>query len=959
MSTPGPIRLSPRRRNPLIATLAILVGLTVIAGIGSRIFTDKLWFDSVGFVEVFSTQLLGELALFGIGFALIGGLLAANMYIAYRLRPQARRRGASAILDRYRDLLEHNLLLVIAVPSVLIGGLAGLSASSQVLPVLAWLHRVPSGIKDSKFGLDTTFFMLEYPVWRLTASMVLSALVLALIAAVAVHFAVGNLASGRPRVRGAAPGPVARHLSVLAALVVAVYGIENLLDRYGLMVTPGVLFDGLKYTDDHARMTAKLVVAVIAFIVAALFLVNAFVNRVMVPIVGVVLMVASGLILSLIYPAIVQAFTVKPNEPDKEHDYIGKHVQATRQAFGIDNVSIEDYPAVVNVTPGQLKEDAATLPSIRLMDPGLVSATFEQLQQVRGYYSFPNTLAVDRYTIDGKPTDAVVAARELLQSGIPDKNWNNIHTVYTHGYGFVSAYGNRRQSNGEPVWITRDIPPVGDIKQTQSRIYFGEETTQFAIVGRLEGQAPLELDTPGGGTTGGESYNTYDGSGGVGIGTLPLRAMYALRFSDVNLLLSDRINAASKILYDRTPQQRVQLVAPWLTPDKTTYPAIVDGRLVWIVDCYTTSSSYPNAQSVSLAEATSDSQTRGSTTLDERVNYMRNAVKAVVDAYDGTVNMYAWDDTDPILKAYSGAFPDVVKPKSAVSPDLLAHLRYPSDLFKVQRQLLARYHMTDPGSWYQQSDLWEVPSDPTPGNSNAKEPAYYLTIRWPKESQAAFSLTGVFVPKGRQNLAAYLAVNADAASPDYGKLRVLRMSGSYQIDGPGQTFNQITTDPRVAQIMRNYTQGSSEGKYGNLLTLPVGGGLLYVQPIFAVRSGTTSSYPVLTYIAARFGQHVGIGTTLQEALDQVFAGDAGASTGELPAGTPTTPTGPTAPTTPTTPTTPTGQVDQAAANAALDAASEAMTAADAALKNGDLATYQAKVNEAKAQIAKALQAMGR
>jgi len=952
MSVPGPIHLPTiRRRSPLLITASILVLAGAAAAILSHLYTDKLWFDSVGYTGVFTTQLLTELALFALGFVVMGGAVALNIYLGYRLRPVARRRGASAILDRYRDLLESNLKLVVAVPAILIGGMAGLSSSVQVLPVLAWLHRVPSGIVDSKFGLDTTFFMLEYPVWRLVVSMVLSALVFGLIAAVAVHFAVGNLASGRPRVRSIGPAPVARHLSVLASLLMIVYGLENLLDRYGLMLNPGGVFDGLKYTDDHARMTAKLVVAVISFIVAALFFVNAFVNRVLIPVVGVVLMVVSGLILSLIYPAVVQAFTVKPNEPDKEKTYIAAQIAATRQAYGIDGVSIEDYPAVVNVTPGQLKEEAATLPSIRLMDPGLIASTFEQLQQVKGYYAFPETLAVDRYTIDGKATDAVVAARELLQSGIPDKNWNNLHTVYTHGYGFVSAYGNRRQNNGEPVWITKDIPPVGQIEQTQSRIYYGQQSTTFAIVGRTEGQTPIELDTPGGGSAGGESYNTYDGSGGVGIGNLFMRALYAIRFSDVNILLSDRVEATSKILYDRTPAERIELVAPWLTPDQNIYPSVVDGRLVWIVDCYTSSDSYPNSQLVSLADATTDSQTRNSAQSSAPVNYIRNSVKAVVDAYDGSVSLYGWDETDPLLRTYEAAFPNVIKSKSLMSKDLLAHVRYPEDLFKVQRLMLARYHMTDPGSWYQQSDLWEVPTDPT--NTGFKEPPYYLTIRWPKQTQASFSLTGVFVPKNRQNLAAYFAVNADASSPDYGKLRVLRMSGSYQIDGPGQTFNQITTDPRVAQIMRNYTQGSSEGKYGNLLTLPVGGGLLYVQPIFAVRANTTSSYPVLTYVAARFGQQVGIGTTLQEALDQVFGGDAGASTGELPAGT--TPTTPTTP----APTTPSGTVDQAAANAALDAASQAMAAADAALKNGDLATYQAKVNEAKAQIDKALQAMGR
>ena len=962
MTAPTAAARPRARRSPLLITLAILAVLTAVFAGFARFFTDKLWFDSIGYSQVFWTQLGAGAALFAIALVVVGGVVAANIWIAHRLRPAQRRRGASAILDRYRDALEANLALVIVLPAVLLGGMAGISASTQTLPVLAYLNRRPSGVIDPTFGLDASFFMVEYPVWRMASSLVLSALIFGLIAAVTVHFAVGNLATGRPRVTGRAPAPVARHLSLMAALCTAQYGVESLLERYGLVLNTDGLFDGLKYTDANARMNAKLVIAVIAFIVAIAFAVNAFVNRLIIPTAGVGLMVVSALILSLIYPAIIQAFTVKPNEPDREREYIRAHVAATRTAFGIDDVAIQEYSAVTNVASGQLKEDAATLPGIRLMDPAVIGTTFEQLQQVRGYYAFPDNLAVDRYTIDGKETDVVVAARELNLAGIPDpRNWNNVHTVYTHGYGFVSTYGNRRQANGEPVWITRDIPPVGQIKQSQSRIYYGEASTQFAIVGRTQGQTPIELDTPGGGTGGGESYNVYDGRGGVPIGNLGLRLLYATRFSDLNILLSDRVNAASKILYDRTPTERIRNVAPWLTTDEGIYPAVVDGRLVWIVDCYSTSGSFPNSQQVSLTDAISDSQTRTVGQLDANVNYLRNSVKAIVDAYDGSVNLYAWDQDDALLQAYRAAFPGVVQDKAAIGADLLAHLRYPTDLFKVQRSLLGRYHMTDPGAWYQQSDLWEVPPEPTQANATTKEPPYYLSIRWPDATQPVFSLTSVFVPKLRQNLSSYLAVDADAASPDYGKLRVLRMSDTHQIDGPGQSYNAIMNDAKVAQYLRNYTsQGSAEAKPGNLLTLPVGGGLLYVQPIFTQRTGNAGSYPVLTYVAVRFGQHVGIGTTLQEALDQVFAGDSGAETGETtPGGTPT-PGGTASPTPGSTASpTPSGQVDQAAATAALEAANQAMAAAEAALKGGDLATYQQQVNEARSQIAKALKAMGR
>lgn len=954
--------LSKPRRNPLTLTV---VGLT-IAGVliyfFAQFWTEKQWFDSVGFSNVFWTQLGTSIGLFVLGLVVMGGLLYANMRIAYRLRPQSRRRGASAVLDRYRDLLESNLALSLVTPSVVLGALTGLSASSQTLPVLAWINRVPSGHTDAKFGLDASFFMLQYPIWSLVLSTLFSALMFSLVAAAIVHFVVGNLLTGRQRVSAAPPAPVARHLSILAGLLLIVYGLQSLLERYGLMLTKGSLFHGLQYTDDQATMTAKLIVAVIAFLVAGLFFVNAFLNKLILPGVGVVLMLVSSLVLSMIYPAVVQMFEVRPNEPDKERPYVTNHIAATRVAYGVNDVEIEDYAAVTNVSRGQLRQDAEALPGIRLMDPALIGPTFEQLQQVRGYYSFSTSLDVDRYQIDGRETDAVVATRELKQEGIPDRSWNNIHTVYTHGHGFVSAYGNRRQVNGEPVWITRDIPPIGKIDEKESRVYFGEQSHAFAIVGRLEGQQPIELDTPGGGDGGGERYNTYDGAGGVPMGTFFGRVMFALRFGDINIVLSDRVNANSKILYDRTPAQRVKKVAPWLTLDREVYPAIVDGRLVWILDGYTTSSTFPNSQRTSLAGATSDTQTAvGGAQIDTEINYIRNSVKAVVDAYDGTVTLYQWDENDPIVRSYAAAFPGSLKAKSEISPDLLSHLRYPEDLFKVQRDILGRYHMTNPDAWYQQSDLWDVPVDPVKGDNKVKEPPYYLSIKWPGDDQPVFSQTTVYVPRGRQNLAAYMAVNADASKPNYGKLRILRMSGTHQIDGPGQTFNAITTDTRVAELLRNYTNmGAADVMYGNLLTLPVGGGLLYVEPIYTVRTGGAGSYPVLTYVGVRFGQTVGIGATLQEALDQVFQGDAGGDTGEQSTGQPpvTKPEDPGKKDDKSSTASP-SKVDHAAAAAALARAEAAFKAADEALKKGDLGTYQKKNREAAQAIQEAMRALGR
>ncbi len=962
------------RRGPLIPTI-VIVGVVVVAFlVFSELWTEKLWFDSVNYATVFNTELGTRVLLFVVFFLVMAGAVWLNMWLAFRMRPLARRTGASQVLDRYSDLLGSNLMLALLIPSAFFGIIGGMTAQAATLEVLAWVNRTPFGQTDPYFGLDLGFYVFELPVWRDLLGFLMSALFFGLIGAAAVHFTVGGLVLNRAAATSNRPSPARRHLSILAGLLLAVYGLQSLVDRYGFLIDPGNVFTGLHYTDDHARLGAKLVMAVIAFICAALFLLNAFVNRWVLPVTGLVLMLVSGLILQLLYPAVVQSFQVAPNEPDKEGPYMQKHIDATRQAFGINDVEIEGYEAVSEVRPGQLKEDAAALPGIRLMDPARVGTAFDQLQQVRGYYSFSPELDVDRYLLDGEERDVVVAAREMNLDGIPDKAWNNVHTVYTHGYGLVAAYGNRRQAAGEPEWIERDLPPRGDLGDYEGRIYFGERSDEFAIVGREPGQVPIELDTPGGGSGGGLQYNVYAGTGGVPIGNIFTRLLYAAHFMDVNFLLSDRINASSKLLYMRTPKERVQEVAPWLKLDTNIYPAVVDGRLVWIVDGYTTSRSYPNSNLIGLRGATADAQSRvNGVQVDQMVNYIRNSVKAVVDASNGTVALYAWDDADPILKTYEKAFPGTVKPKSDISPDLLAHLRYPEDLFKVQREVLGRYHMTDPASWYQQSDLWNVPSDPVTATGEAKEPPYYLSIKWPKEDTPVFSQTSVFVPRGRSNLASYLAVVADATKPDYGKLRVLRMSDTHQVDGPGQTFNAMTTNPRVAEVLRPYlNQGSAAANYGNLLTLPMGSGLLYVLPVYTQRQGSTGSYPALTFVIVRFGQSVGIGATLQNALDEAFKGDAGADTGEGPT-VPVTPPPSTEPTTPpssappsTPPTTPPATTSptlpadpQQAASQLLQRAETAFTAADAALKNGDLAEYQRQVDIARQSIADALTRLGR
>ncbi|MGD7788044.1 UPF0182 family protein [Propionibacteriaceae bacterium Y1700] len=940
-----------RRRNALAPFAAIVAFLVIAFVIFTNVWTDRLWFISFGFGEVFSTMLWTRLALFA-GFALLMALVVVgNLLVARRLRPRSAPRGSgSELLDRYRSTLDKRFVPIAVAVGAVLGLFAGGAGSGQVMTYQAWRNSTPFGQTDPQFGLDISFFVFEYPWWQFVLSFAFYALLLSAAGSMIIYLVAGALRltePGKGRRRFTSKAAQA-HLSVLLGLALLIKAGDYWLDQYGLAISDSGLLTGMTYTSTHASLNALRVLAGIAVLCALMFLANAVLTQWAVPLVGLVLMVLSGIILQGLYPAAMQGISVNPDEPQKERPYIERNIAATRAAYGVEGTEVTSYSAETDVSAGQLRADAEALPGIRLMDPAVIAPAYEQSQQVRGYYSFPQLLDVDRYTIDGDETDAVVAVREMDLGGLDQPSWNNLHTVYTHGYGLVAAYGNRKGPGGEPEWIVKDIPPTGKLAEHEPRIYFGELHDDYSIVGGPAGTSPTELDTPGRDDGEGPRYYTYTGKGGVPIGNPLNQVAFAAKFADVNILLSDRVNAESKIIHGRTPKERVEAAAPWMTADSNAYPAVVEGRIVWIVDGYTTSNSYPNSQRVSLQDSTTDSQSETGTVgiqQDTKINYIRNSVKAVVDAYDGTVSLYEWDEADPVLKTWQKVFPGSVKPKSEISDDLLNHLRYPSDLFKVQRAILGRYHVTDPNNWYLESDLWRVPQDPVAVNragSAAQETPFYLSIKWPGDEKPIFSQTSTYVPNGRQNLAGYLAVNADASDPNYGRLRILRMSDSSQIDGPGQTFNALVNDRAVAERLRPYlNQGAAQARYGNLLTLPVGGGLLYVQPIYTMREGTSGAFPGLQFVVVRFGDHIGIGNTLQEALDQVFAGDAGANTGEDGE-----------------PSAPTGEPDNPAATRALQQAQQAFTEADEALKNGDLATYQAKLKEAQEKVEEAMQAMG-
>ena len=593
------------------------------------------------------------------------------------------------------------------------------------------------------------------------------------------------------------------------------------------------------------------------------------------------------------YPAIIQRFQVDPSARTLEADYIQRNIEATRDAYGISDVVEIAYEASTDTSAGALRADAETTANIRIIDPALVTDAFAQLEQFRQYYQFPQYLDVGRYMVDGESTDTVLAAREINLDGLNSQTWYNNTVVYTHGYGVVAAFGNQRTEDGQPRFIESGIPVSAVLGDYEPRIYFGENSPPYSIVGGPDGSTPLELDFPSGGE-GNENNATYTfaGDGGPKLDSLFSQLLFALKFQSEQIILSDAISSDSQILYDRHPADRVQKVAPYLTLDNDPYPAIVDGRVVWIVDGYTTTSDYPYSTPVNVSEAIADTYRPSPQLAFDTVNYMRNSVKATVDAYSGEVVLYAWDTEDPLLSAWSKIFPTTIAPQSDMSEALLDHVRYPSDLFKVQRNILGAYHVTDAGTFYSSEDEWVTPNDPVSNPAAPRlQPPYYLTLQVPGSDEPAFSLYSTFIPRAtgeasRNVLYGYLAANADYGD-DYGQLTLLRLPKQTTVPGPGQVQAQFDSDAEVGQQLNLLRQGQTEVISGNLLTLPVGGGLLYVQPVY-VRSTGDTSYPLLRKILVSFGEKIAFEDTLNEALDALFGGDSGANAGDSlePVGTP-------------------------------------------------------------------------
>ena len=868
----------PRRKlGPAGLTAIVFAILVVIFFSLSSFYADLLWFRSVKFTEVWRTTLFTKIELF-ILFGIVSSLFITTfVIIAYRTRPVYAPIEIDN-LERYRGQIEPIRKSVVIAIAVGIFYFAGSSGSRLWQTWLEYVNATPFGVKDAQFGKDISFYAFKLPMYQSLLSWAISIVILTLLISAGVHYLYGGI---RPQVREDRTTVSARvQLSVLLGAIVLLKAVAYWLDRYNLALKQGRLITGLTYSDVNATLPAKAILAGIAVICALLFFANIVRRSWVLPAAGTALLAISSLLIAGVYPAFIQQFTVKPSESSKEAPYIQRNIDATRAAYGLSGVSVQDYQAVSSTAAGQLANDAATISNIRLIDPNVVSATFRQLQQIKPYYTFPDSLDVDRYTVNGKSRDTIVAVRELNIAGNPVRNWINDHLVYTHGFGFVGAYANTVDADGKPSFSVGNIPPTNGLGAFQPRVYFGENVPDYSIIGGAKNSSATELDYPDDASSNGQKNYTYTGTGGVPMGSMLTRLLFAVKYKEQRIVLSNLINQDSKILFNRDPSVRVQKVAPWLTLDGNPYPAIVKGKILWIIDGYTTSAGYPYSKFTNLATATSNSVTAASTSVvplaDKNVNYIRNSVKATVDAFDGTVTLYQWDANDPVLKTWSKAFPGTVMPKSSISPALLQHIRYPTDIFDVQRDVLSTYHVTTAGAYYGGQDFWRIPSDPSSLGANAgAQPPLYQTMKLPGSKNVDFSLSTAFVPRGgRQNLTALAVVNSDAGA-NYGKITVLQLPRSTNIPGPSQVASNFEAKPEVAQALSLLRQGGSDVVLGNLLTLPVGSGLLYVQPVYVRATANSAAYPLLQKVLVSFGDQIGFDNNLKSALDQVFGGNSG------------------------------------------------------------------------------------
>jgi uncharacterized membrane protein (UPF0182 family) len=902
---PMPAMILSRRAKIALSVVGIIVVLLIVLVKLSGVYVNYLWFGEVGQRQVYGTMIWTKVTLFFIFGILMALIIGANLVIAYLLKPPFRPMSPEQQnLQNYVLMVEPRRKLILA--GVMVVSLLGAGASAQGDWKIwqLWLNGGSFGIKDPQFHKDISFFAWDYPVYRALLSFGFTAVLFSLVLSIGIHYLTGAI-------RLQTPGPkitlsARRHLTALVFVFMALKAVAYWMDRYGFVFSSRSKFTGASYTDVHSALPAKTILFWIAIILALGVLASIWLRSLLLPGIGFVVLLILSILISGIYPAVVQRVSVKPNASDKEAPYILKNITATRQAYGIvtDTSSGGSTPgsgSTVSYSPYAVSSDPAktevttnntTVDNIRITDPNVVSPTFTNAQRIRQVYGFAPKLDVDRYTIDKVEHDYVVGVREAVPTNLigSQNNWINQHTVYTHGYGLVAAEADEDITQTGAQYTQADIPQAGPLTVAKPQIYYGELMSDYSVVGAKDRKR--ESDATG------DKLVTYTGKGGVPLNNPLAKLALALKYKETNFLLNDAVGApGAKLIFNRDPKTRVQKVAPFLTVDGDPYPVAdpKSGHIVWIVDAYTTMANYPYSERQSLSDLTHTSLRKDQ--KDTQINYIRNSVKATVDAYDGTVTLYRWDTSDPVLKAWMKVFPGLVKSSKDMPATIRDHVRYPEDLFDVQRALLAQYHVNDPVTFYNGRDRWAVPADPFEPTAG-DQPPYYVLANSPNPdgtgSTTQFQLTTPMLVNNSPNLAAYISADSDPGA-DYGKITVLSVSDKSAVQGPGQVANVFRTQSQIASDIRLLGGGESSVIHGNLLTLPLGSSFLYVEPLYV-----QSTYPTLQRVLVTYGNNIGYGSTLANALSDFKPGHTvgqtlksfGGSTTTTPGGSTGTPSSP-------------------------------------------------------------------
>jgi len=837
----------PRRSRAvtIVVLAALIFGLPLLSWLAT-LLTDYLWFVDLGQEQVFITTWLSLLATGAVFGTIAFALLFTNARIARSMAPRSRAvAGPGQIPDQFeeivsqlRDSVGPVVDRVVLWASVGLAFLFGAAISASWDTMRLALAAVPFGVNDPQFGRDIGFYVFWLPALRVIADWTLVVLIVTAVFTAAVHL-VGGAIQPWARLKGFAPH-VKAHLSVLLGLIVASKAFDYYLSIYELNFSPRGQVTGASYTDVNAQLPALRLLIAIALVSAVALLVNIRFQGWRLPIIALGVWLGASLLAGTVYPSLVQQFRVAPTEASAEEPYIARNIEATRRAYRIDDVETRPFPAAETLTAEDVVANRPTLENVRLWDPSVAGQTYRQLQIIRTYYDFKD-VDIDRYEVDGRQRQVLVSARELDTSQLAEQaqTWLNKHLVYTHGYGLVVSPSNESDTRGLPNFWVGDIPPdaIEDLEVEQPSVYFGEATTDYIVVNT----GIAEFDFPVGE---GRRETFYEGQAGVEVGNIGRRAAFALRFGAAQILFSDYIEPDSRVIFDRDLTTRINKLAPWLTLDRDAYPALVDGRIVWIVDAYTTSRHYPYSQYF-----------RG-------VNYVRNSVKVTVDAYDGTTTLWGFDPDDPILKAWGTIFPGLITDGRELPDEVRAHFRYPEDLFSLQAEVYKTYHMTDPRDFYNKEDAWEIPGE----REGVPMQPYYLLMQLPGEAAEAFHLVQPFTPRNRDNMIGWMSVNCDPA--EYGKRIVYAFPQGRVVLGPEQVSARINQDDIIAPQLTLWSQRGSQVIFGNMLVLPLGDSVVYVQPLYLQAEQT--AIPELVRVIVAYADKVEMAPDLESALLAIF-----------------------------------------------------------------------------------------